>query len=100
MTQLNGIALVGIKQTERVNKKQETQMCPECLTLVAKSFLFCPTFTLGLVPFEKIVVKNLGLRTGLEEEFGNSEHAVILWVSVIPKERGGRLSGKTCGKCN
>lgn len=53
-------------------------MCPECLTLVAKSFLFCPTFTLGLVPFEKIVVKNLGLRTGLEEEFGNSEHAVIL----------------------
>lgn len=40
--------------------------------------LFCPIFTLGLVPFEKIVVRNLGLRISLEEEFGNSENAAIL----------------------
>lgn len=40
--------------------------------------LFCPIFTLGVVAFEKVVVKNLGLRIGLEQEFGNNVHAVIL----------------------
>lgn len=46
MTQPSGITLVGIKQTERVNKKQETQMCPECLTLVAKKKFYFVSFLL------------------------------------------------------